>query len=175
MISVLVNLITNAIKFTAKKKGDRKITVSMGASTERPTSYPPNLIYFSQDQEAFHFDSTTSSEWGGGDSLYLMVAVKDSGIGISQEGQAKLFERFRSVSVKIPACTSADTSLRQATPKTQENYGGSGLGLFISRKCTWSDCTKWSLLIVTPSVPTPWRRHWRQFQGRRRVYFWVLL
>lgn len=46
-----------------------------------------------------------------------MVAVKDSGIGISTENQVKLFERFR-----------------QATPKTQENYGGSGLGLFISRK-----------------------------------------
>jgi signal transduction histidine kinase/CheY-like chemotaxis protein len=115
--SVLVNLITNAVKFTSRKKGERKITVSMGASTERPTSYPPNVIYFGQDKETFHIDSTKSSEWGNGNAFYLMVAVKDSGIGISKEDQAKLFERFR-----------------QATPKTQEKYGGSGLGLFISRK-----------------------------------------
>ncbi|KAF2128604.1 two component histidine kinase 1 [Dothidotthia symphoricarpi CBS 119687] len=117
MKQVLVNLITNAIKFTARKNGERNITVSMGASTERPTSYPPNVIYFSHEKESFHVDSTMSTEWGGGASFYLMVAVKDTGIGISQEGQAKLFERFR-----------------QATPKTQEKYGGSGLGLFISRK-----------------------------------------
>lgn len=114
---MLVNLITNAVKFTSRKKGERKITVSMGASAERPTSYPPNVIYFGQDKETFHIDSTKSSEWGNGDALYLMVAVKDSGIGISKDDQAKLFERFR-----------------QATPKTQEKYGGSGLGLFISRK-----------------------------------------
>jgi len=120
MKQVLVNLITNAIKFTSKKNGDRNITVSMGASVERPTSYPPNVIYFSEEKEAFHLDSTMTSEWGSGAAMYLMVAVKDTGIGISKEGQAKLFERFR-----------------QATPKTQEKYGGSGLGLFISRKlCT---------------------------------------
>jgi signal transduction histidine kinase len=95
IMSVLVNLITNAIKFTSRKNGERNITVSMGASIKRPTSYPPNVIYFSEEKEAFHLDSTTSSEWGAGDAMYLMVAVKDSGIGISADGQAKLFERFR--------------------------------------------------------------------------------
>ncbi|KAL5382727.1 hypothetical protein DPSP01_006286 [Paraphaeosphaeria sporulosa] len=117
MKQVLVNLITNAIKFTARKDGDRQICVSMGASVERPSSYPPNVIFFGNDNDAFHIDSTMTSEWGGGPVMYLMVAVKDTGIGINDEGQAKLFERFR-----------------QATPKTQEKYGGSGLGLFISRK-----------------------------------------
>jgi signal transduction histidine kinase len=67
----------------------------MGASIKRPTSYPPSVIYFGEEEEALHLDSTMTSEWGPGDAMYLMVAVKDTGIGISRDGQAKLFERFR--------------------------------------------------------------------------------
>ena len=123
MKQVLVNLVTNAIKFTSKKAGTRRIAVSMGASASRPESYPPNVVFFQGAEDNFHLDSTLTAEWGNGPTLYLMVAIKDTGIGISKEDQAKLFERFR-----------------QATPKTQENYGGSGLGLFISRKRkSWSD------------------------------------
>lgn len=112
---VLVNLMTNAIKFTSRTSGERRITVTVAASVERPKSYPPDVVFFNDYKE--EGDQTRSPEWGDGPAIYLMVAVKDTGIGISAQDQAKLFERFR-----------------QATPKTSEKYGGSGLGLSISRK-----------------------------------------
>jgi signal transduction histidine kinase/CheY-like chemotaxis protein len=112
---VLVNLMTNAIKFTSRTNGDKNITVTMAASVERPRSYPPDVVFFNDFKD--EGDQTRSPEWGDGPPIYLMVAVKDTGIGISAHDQAKLFERFR-----------------QATPKTSEKYGGSGLGLSISRK-----------------------------------------
>jgi len=114
---VMVNLMTNAIKFTTKSERTKKITIEVAASIERPTSYPPNVVFFKTDEVAIKTDATGNPEWGDGEPLYVMVAVKDTGIGISEENQAKLFERFQ-----------------QATPKTGQMYGGSGLGLNIARK-----------------------------------------
>jgi two-component sensor histidine kinase len=114
---VMVNLMTNAIKFTTKSERKKKIDIEVAASIERPSSYPPNVVFFNTDDLAIKTDATGNPEWGDGEPLHIMVAVKDTGIGISKENQAKLFERFQ-----------------QATPKTGQTYGGSGLGLNIARK-----------------------------------------
>ncbi|KAF7596988.1 hypothetical protein BBP40_011354 [Aspergillus hancockii] len=117
MSQVLVNIICNAIKFTARSDHEKKISVYMGASQERPTSYPPNVVFFSSGDAALGLDATHRPEWGKGEVAYIMVAVKDTGIGISAEAQKRLFERFN-----------------QATPRTETIYGGSGLGLNVSRR-----------------------------------------
>lgn len=114
---VLVNLVSSAIKFTTKADRKREIRVSMGASMKRPPSYPPSVVFFESGENALRLDATTSSEWGEGQVAYVTVAVKDTGLGISDQAQKRLFERFN-----------------QATPRTESIYGGSGLGLNVGRK-----------------------------------------
>lgn len=60
---------------------------------------------------------TLSSEWGDEEVVYIHFAVQDTGKGLTEAEKKLLFQRFS-----------------QASPRTHITYGGSGLGLFISRE-----------------------------------------
>ncbi|EON98559.1 putative histidine kinase hhk13p protein [Phaeoacremonium minimum UCRPA7] len=94
---VLINLMTNAIKFTQSRE-NRSIVITLGASRRI---------------------SEASPEWGQGEKINLHVAVTDTGPGLDENERVILFQRFS-----------------QASPRTHVQYGGSGLGLFISRILT---------------------------------------
>jgi CheY-like chemotaxis protein len=116
VLQVLVNLVTNAIKFT-RARPIRKILVSLDASLELPSKHPGDISYiprrlpWSPDLPDGQRDIITP--------LYLIIMVEDTGLGLTELEKTVLFERFK-----------------QASPKTETKYGGSGLGLFISRDLT---------------------------------------
>ncbi|KHJ36149.1 putative hsp90-like protein [Erysiphe necator] len=117
LLQVLINLTTNAIKFT-QSQVKRKITVSVGASMKRTKIDIPDFSYFPSRSD--RKDPTIDiSEWGEGEQIYLHFAVQDTGQGLDEKEKTQLFQRFS-----------------QASPRTHVQYGGSGLGLFISRELT---------------------------------------
>lgn len=115
LLQVLINLTTNAIKFTTTQE-KRIITVTVGASLEPPVRNEPNHVsYF--PSRAKRKDPTNGAEWGLGEKVLIHFAVQDTGRGLTQDEIKLLFLRFS-----------------QASPRTHVQYGGSGLGLFISRE-----------------------------------------
>lgn len=116
LMQVLINLVTNAIKFTAKE-AKRNVTITMGACHERPCddSFPVDLVPTTTIRE----NVFVGPEWGSGDFLYLSFIVHDTGCGLTPQAKASTFTRFT-----------------QGGPRTHTKYGGSGLGLFISRELT---------------------------------------
>ncbi len=87
---ILVNLLGNAIKFTAR--GEVVLTVGV-----QPLAEPAAA--------------------GGPERVRLLFSVRDTGIGISAGAMARLFQSFS-----------------QADASTTRRYGGSGLGLVISKR-----------------------------------------
>ncbi len=101
---ILTNLINNAIKFT--EAGEVVIEVSLGDR---------GLLAASDDQKVR--ENIQPLKIGSNGSKVLLFKVTDTGIGIAQEDQKKLFQSF----------TQVDAS-------TTRKYGGTGLGLAICKQ-----------------------------------------
>lgn len=114
---VFINLLTNAIKFVKPSK-QPLISIRYGASLSSPRAFYPASMFWATESRQDD-DVTSNPEWGHGQEVYLTFSVQDSGIGLQEKDIHKIFERFR-----------------QANVKTHVKYGGSGLGLFISKELT---------------------------------------
>lgn len=115
MLQVLLNLLTNAIKFTAPSER-RVITVSVGASLTIPNASDIADHFNYVESKPTAITSREGSDWGDGKDIYVFYRVHDTGCGLSPEEKQVLFQRFQ-----------------QASPRTHAQYGGSGLGLFICK------------------------------------------
>ncbi|KAK9680771.1 hypothetical protein K7432_015849 [Basidiobolus ranarum] len=155
---ILINFLTNAIRFT-ERAPFRRITVTLDALDQPPQSTVNEIVEINEQQlcirnggDGEHSSvlissnpqSETQTEFGspvigsdvtsdisdnmGGepsegpttallDAVYIAISIKDSGVGMTIEEQSNLFQRFA-----------------QANPRTYAEFGGSGLGLFISKR-----------------------------------------
>ena len=115
LLQVLINLTTNAIKFTTGQP-KRTITVTLSASLKLPSEdVKPWVSYIPTRRH--RKDTVDSMDWGDGEVVFVHFSVQDTGRGLNDSEKKLLFLRFS-----------------QASPKTHVQYGGSGLGLFISRE-----------------------------------------
>src|SRR5436305_6504313 len=127
---IVVNLLSNAVKFT--EKGEVVLSVEAKEKND---------------------DGRVRMEGHEGGRFYeLHFSVTDTGIGISEEGIARLFRSFS-----------------QVDASTTRRYGGTGLGLAISRRLAeqmggsmWVESqpgvgTTFHFTIQTQAAPAQWR------------------
>lgn len=91
------------------KADKREITIFIGASSEKPTGQHHQVNFI--PPRLSRPNAATDGD------LYIQIAIQDSGQGLSEDEMKVLFQRFS-----------------QGNSKTYKQYGGSGLGLFISRE-----------------------------------------
>lgn len=134
LLQVLINLVTNAIKFTTAETR-RKITMKLGASREPPSNTSIEYLPRTSNRR----DMTIGNGWGTGEPVYLQIEVQDSGRGLDEVQRTLLFRRFA-----------------QSSPRTHVQYGGSGLGLFICRQLT--ELQGYVILPIESPMHSTWDR-----------------
>jgi signal transduction histidine kinase/DNA-binding response OmpR family regulator len=122
----MLQKVVNVVNFRVEEKG-QNFTVHIGRDVPRiligddqrlaqvVANLLSNAVKFTPEGGAIALDSTFMEEKDG--LCTIKIEVKDSGIGISQEQQARLF-----------------TSFQQAESNTSRKFGGTGLGLAISKR-----------------------------------------
>jgi len=115
LTQVVINLVGNALKFT-QTQAIRNIDITANVTTVPHLPEHSHITFMPVQSESI--DAVSGSEWQG-EVIYLHFAVKDSGPGMTESEMLSLFQRFA-----------------QTSPRTHVDYGGSGLGLFISKRLT---------------------------------------
>ncbi|TIA69380.1 hypothetical protein D6C83_01394 [Aureobasidium pullulans] len=109
LAQIILNFMTNK----------RHIVISIGASRTQPSADDCEVTLIEPRGERVETAARRLSitEDPIGEDIYLIFSVRDTGCGLTETEMGHLFHRFS-----------------QASPKTYKQYGGSGLGLFISRE-----------------------------------------
>ena len=115
LTQIIVNLMTNAIKFV-RNEPRKAIAVTYGGCATAPRATFPDAIHWAPRGDHAQ-DATRRDSWGDNEQIYITFQVRDTGIGVDANQRNKIFARFN-----------------QANVKTHVFYGGSGLGLFVSKQ-----------------------------------------
>jgi signal transduction histidine kinase len=128
-VQVVVNLLSNSIKFT-ETAARHIVRIRIGAMPAPPEDMD-DPMWPKMDQEDLLPMCAAAPVDARVERLRIYVAVADSGHGMTQEEQNKLFQRFS-----------------QASTRTYGEFGGHGLGLV--RTCLVVRGGEWTLRVMCP-------------------------